>query len=359
VKFDRGFFGPQGFTSEDSGTAGAVYSVVREAILRNPYWLAADSPQSIPLPVYEVNWWRVVRGLRPFGSRWLFRDAAERAVDSRADLRWGPDGRGYRKLLHPNGVCLFGRWLMTEPNPWSGMFECGREALIIARYSTCCTETRRGFTRSLSLVGKLFPTTDPTHTEPLPTANFITQDDLGGSGSRFINDVICRNAPDVTPWRRGWGAPVLLLSGVLFKLLDREPAIRQLYPIAELGKPAGTPTRAPQFLRLVVDRNQPRVGEPGEPLDFRQEILQQVDASRQRTLVFHVEATDEGRVRGLLVKRGDFPRNAWKQIGRIVFDEAVCSYNGDFVVHFPHPPWRTDRNDPATQLRPRRGPHGL
>jgi hypothetical protein len=35
----------------------------------------------------------------------------------------------------------------------------------------------------------------------------------------------------------------------------------------------------------------------------------------------------------------------------LVFDNAVVSYNGDFVIHFTHPTWRDDRNDPATATR--------
>ena len=41
----------------------------------------------------------------------------------------------------------------------------------------------------------------------------------------------------------------------------------------------------------------------------------------------------------------------WRQIGQLVFDNAVASYNGDAVVHFTHPTWREDRNDPATATR--------
>jgi hypothetical protein len=32
-------------------------------------------------------------------------------------------------------------------------------------------------------------------------------------------------------------------------------------------------------------------------------------------------------------------------------DDAVASYNGDHVIHFNHPTWRGDRNDPATATR--------
>jgi hypothetical protein len=41
----------------------------------------------------------------------------------------------------------------------------------------------------------------------------------------------------------------------------------------------------------------------------------------------------------------------WRQIGTLVFDNAVVSYNGDAVIHFSHPTWREDRNDPATATR--------
>src|SRR3954463_11447125 len=74
----------------------------------------------------------------------MLRKAAERTVDSQADLRWGPDRKGFRHLLHPNGVCLTGEWRITAPTEYSGYFATGSSALVVARYSTCCTETRRG-----------------------------------------------------------------------------------------------------------------------------------------------------------------------------------------------------------------------
>ena len=71
--------------------------------------------------------------------------------------------------FHPNGVCLTGTWRILERSEYTGYFTHGTVALIVARYSTCCTETRRGHTRSLSLAGKLFPTVDVNHAEPLRT----------------------------------------------------------------------------------------------------------------------------------------------------------------------------------------------
>jgi hypothetical protein len=254
--------------------------------------------------------------------------------------------------LHPNGVCLAGEWRITAPTEYSGYFATGSVALAIGRYSTCCTETRRGHTRSLALVGKLYPTTDREHTAPLRTANFITQEDIGGAYSRFINDAELRNAPDTTVSRRGGGVPILLLTGFTFGRVDKQPSIRQLYAIAELGKPAESPTRAPEFMRLIVHPDQPRIA--GDDLDFRDEILAQIfdrgDALRKRTLTFNIEVTDEGRTTGTALRQRRTFAN-WRHIGHLTFDNAVASWNGDSVIHFNHPTWREDRNDPATATR--------
>jgi hypothetical protein len=285
--------------------------------------------------------------------RGLFQ-ASPRAVDSHADLRWGTDGKGFLRLLHPNGVCLTGLWEITEETPYSGYFRKGSQALTVGRYSTCCTETRRGRTRSLALVGKLFPTTDLGHADPLRTASFFTQQDFGGDNTDFINDAELRNAPDTRLWRRGVGAPILVLSGLAFLRADKEPTVRQLYQIAELGKPRTEPTLAPAFMRLRVAPGQPRIGAAGDELDFRDEIMAQFYdrgvPTPKRTLTFQIEVTDEGTTRGLPVYERRTNTN-WRPIGRLVFDQAVASYNGDCVIHFNHPTWRADRNDPATATR--------
>ena len=224
--------------------------------------------------------------------------------------------------------------------------------MLVARYSTCCTETRRGYTRSLAMVGKLFPTTDADHSQPLRTASFITQEDIAGEHTDYINDAELRNAPDVHAWRRGGGMPILLITGALFQRVDKEPSHRQLYQIAELGKPANETTRCPEFMRLLVAPEQPRI--EGASLDFREEIMTQIfdpgDAMPKRTLTFNIEVTDKGSTRG----PGVFQRRTfsnWRRIGKLTFDNAVVSYNGDYVIHFNHPTWRNDRNDPSTATR--------
>jgi hypothetical protein len=349
--FDRSYFGPQGITAGDRADGGSRFAEVRAALLANAYYLTWGGPGEPPLPVYEVTLGRVLRGVFSPGKRWAFLQAARRTLESRADLRWGPDGRGFRRLLHPNGICLTGTWEIDEApagTAYTGYFRPGSRALIVGRYSTCCTETRSGHYRSLSLVGKLFPTTDRDDPRPYRTANFITQEDLGGARSRRINDAELRNAPNTTPWRRGRALPVLLVTALAFRLVDKQIANRQLYPIAELGHPENEPTKSPEFMRLVVDPSPEPI--EGEQLDFRDEILARIydkgETEPKRVLTFHIEVSDEGRTRGVLIQRRLIKN--WRRIGRINFVEAVASYNGDFVLHFHHPPWRNNRDKPSS-----------
>lgn len=344
--------GNEGVSAEDHSYRGSRFSVVQDAVLSNPYqknWGSAGEP---PMPVYEVTLSSLLSGILPFDPLFIFRRAVERAVDSAADLRWGPDRKGFRRLLHPNGICLTGLWKITEETSYSGYFRKDSQALIVGRYSTCCSETRRGRTRSLSMVGKLFPTTDPDHVDPLRTANFMTQQDIGGDYADYINDAELRNAPDTTLWRRGAGIPILAITGLTFNRVDKKPSIRQLYEIAELGKPKDEPTRAPTFMRLLVAPDQPRI--PGDGLDFRDEIMAQIyehgAPEPKRRLTFQIEVTDEGETHGLSAYERRTFRN-WRQIGTITYDKAAASYNGDFVIHFHHPSWRDDQNDPATATR--------
>ena len=335
---------PVEISSEDRAYSGSRYSDVVTAIFTNPYQRVWGRQGEPALPVHKVTFRSVASGML---------SASERAIDSHADLRWSANRLGFRRLVHPNGVCLTGTWRILERTDYTGYFTQGSVALIVARYSTCCTETRRGRTRSLSLAGKLFPTVDVNHTQPLVTANFMTQEDIGGANTDYINDAELRNAPDITAFRRGaGGVPTLLVTGRAFEKADKEPGIRQMYQVAELGKPDNLPTRAPEFMRLMVSPNQPRI--PGGEIDFRDEVLAQLfdrgDPVPKRTLRFTIEVTDQGSVSGPAFKvRRTFSN--WKAIGELVFDNAVASHNGDAVLHFNHPTWRSDRNDPKTGTR--------
>lgn len=348
--------GMQGVTAEDRPVfAGSRFSVVRDAIFANPYQKVWGAPGNAPLERFPVTFLPLLKGILPGGKSWHFLAAAKRVLASDADLRWGTDGKGFRRMLHANAVCMTGVWEVTEETPYTGYFRKGSRGLIVARYSTCCTETRRGNTRSLSMIGRIYPTTDPNHPTPLPTASFITQEDIGGENTPYINDAKLRNAPNTTATRRGSGMPILLLTGLVLNIAEKQPTIRQVYQIAELGKPPSEPTRAPEFMQLTVAPGQPVI--PGDDLDFRDEIMAHIydpgDPTPKRKLVFNVETSDTGTTHGLPIKERRDITN-WKKIGTMTFDAAVVSLNGDRVFHVNHPAWREDRNDPTTVVKPKR-----
>lgn len=343
----------QSYSSADRAYNGSSYQEVRDAIFANPYYNIWRAGDRFGLPVYAVTFRSVVRGIVS-RCNFQFKNASKRTVDSKADLRWGTDLRGQRRLLHPNGVCLTGLWEVDDDADYgyTGYFKKASKGRVIARYSTCCTETRRNRNRSLSLVGKIYPMEEES--KKIVPANFITQEDLGGTKTGFVNDAELRNAPHTTFWRRGWGIPILMLTGLTFKFADQEVTQRQLYEIAELGK-GKEETRAPKFMRLKIARSQERVD---GHVDFRDEIMAHIfdsgDPDPKRKLVFNIEVSDKGgEARGTLLQRRKIPEDSWRLIGRITFDDAVVSYNGDFVIHFHHPAWREDRNDPETVARKR------
>lgn len=344
--------GYEQFSDEDRVYAGSRYRDVVDAVFANPYQKVWGRPGEPELPNEAPTIVSVFGRLLKRIWDHRFEHAAARAVDSAADLRWGPDRKGFKRLLHPNGICLTGRWHITEDNPYSGYFARGSEALVVGRYSSGASGNRRGQVRSHALVGKLFPTTDPDHATPLRPANFITQEDIGGERTASINDAVLRNAPDVTVFRRGPSGTLLVKVASVFRRVDQEPTIRQVYQIAELGKPAGQPTRAPAFMQLLVAPGHPVI--PGADLDYRDEVMAQIfdpgDPVPRRTLTFTINVTDDGTTHGTPFRvRRTFAN--WRQIGVLVFDNAVASYNGDAVIHFTHPTWRQDRNDPATATR--------
>jgi hypothetical protein len=105
-------------------------------------------------------------------------------------------------------------------------------------------------------------------------------------------------------------------------------------------------------MRLTVTPDQPRI--QGAGLDFRDEIMAQIydrgDVRPKRVLTFNIQVTDDGETHGPPFRERRTFRN-WRRIGTITIDRAVVSYNGDFVIHFHHPTWRDDQNDPATATR--------
>lgn len=320
---------PQALNEADRSYRGSRFAEVKQAIFSEPYQKVWGGNGAKPLPRHKATLWSL---LRPG----VFRQAAERTIASKADLRWGPDGKGVQRLLHPNGICLTGLWEITEESPYSGFFRNGSRGLVIARSSSHGTHTTRDKKRSYSIAGKIFPTTDPN--EECVPANFFTQHDLGGTRAQRITEVAMRNTPDVTLLNRGKDIPILLLSGLVFKRADAEPARRQLHDIAELGPSPGVPLRAPEFMQLTASPGSLAIDED----DYRDEIMAHIfdrgDPAPKRKLSFDISVSDTGRMKGRVKQRWIIEN--WKKLGTLTFDDAVISHNGDFVIHFHHPPWR-------------------
>ena len=110
---------------------------------------------------------------------------------------------------------MTGLWDITEDSGYTGYFQKGSKALVVARYSNGGA-VQRGKPRGQGIAGKLFPTTDPNQQEPLKTANFFTIDDIVGASTRYVNDVDFVNAPNVTLSNDWATAPIVLTAGVVF-----------------------------------------------------------------------------------------------------------------------------------------------
>lgn len=353
-------FGVAELVEEDRVYLGSRYSDVRDAVFANPYQKVWGAPGEPPLPFVAPTLAHMKQAL-PNGEN-VLAAAAARTVDSRLDLRWGPDGKGFRRIVHPHGVCLAGLWRITEDNDYSGYFTKGSEALVIARYSNG-VQVKRGNPRGQGIAGKLFPTNDPHHAEPLRTANFFVIEDIVGSFTKYLGEVQFVNAPNVTITNDLGSCPMAVSLKKAFEKADVSAIERQLHEVAELGKAPGAPTRTPRFMKLMLEPGHPVI--EGEELDSRDEILAMMfdkgDPAPKRKLTFSIEVTDEGelkkqsflgRVRTLDAKEMLFEN--WRRIGTLTFDNGVASYNGDHVLHFHHPYWREDRNDPATAFRKER-----
>ena len=106
--------GSEQFSDEDRVYAGSRFRDVVAAAFANPYQQVWGREGEPPLPNEAVTMRTVFGNLLSRHWNRRFERASERAVDSRADLRWGPDRKGFRRFLHPNGICLTGRWQITE-----------------------------------------------------------------------------------------------------------------------------------------------------------------------------------------------------------------------------------------------------
>ena len=119
-------FGIEEVVGEDRAYTGSRFSEVRDAVFGQPYPGTLDGDGR--MPTYAVTLRSVVQGLlkMPFGRSYVFRQAVARTVDSQADLRWGPDRKGFRRCcIRTESACP---GCGKSPNPRSTPDTSHREA---------------------------------------------------------------------------------------------------------------------------------------------------------------------------------------------------------------------------------------
>ncbi len=88
---------------------------MRDALFANPYQEIWGASGSRRWPSANPRCQASCAASCPFGRRHIFRQASERA--GRLARGLGPDGKGFRRRIHPNGFCLTGLREITEEKP--------------------------------------------------------------------------------------------------------------------------------------------------------------------------------------------------------------------------------------------------
>ena len=245
---------------------------------------------------------------------------AKRTIDKRDDLL--PE---FNKLLHPNGVCLKGKWNITEGTPYTGYYATGSEGLIIARASVALSDTTQGNNRGFGFAGKIYPATDQNDMNKYKTANFFVIDNLGGTKEKYYTNAAMVNEPDVSLRLRLLG--LLLKAKKAFGGADSHPGTRQLYEISELGIDESIESVTPRWMMILGDVE--NINEE----DFRDEL--DVDLY-DGGLKFSIYTSDTNNIPN---KKSS---EDWNKIGFIIFDESVVSSSCDHRLHFHHAKWRDE-----------------
>lgn len=292
-------------------TMGSAQAKMYEGSTYSSVWSQVESDTYKTLPKNKIS----VASLFGFLKSKIKR-AANRTLNDRSDIL--PQ---FRKLAHPNGICLTGTWEITEDNPYGGYFKKGSEALIIARASTAMSATTQGRNRAFGLAGKLFPTNNPLSEEKFQTASFFLVDDLGGTKARHYTDVEMTNAPKTSVTTAVVAHAIYAAKLALtFGKADANPNIRQVYEISELGEDNLDSVRTPEFMKIGAQK-----GQTVDRKDFRDEL--------------RIENYNGELLMDISVASGEAKK--WKKIGVVRFTESETSNSCDHRLHFPHPKWRS------------------
>lgn len=244
---------------------------------------------------------------------------AKRTLEEHANIL-----KPFNKLAHPNGICFKGVWNIHADTKYSGYFKQDSSALIIVRASTAMSNTERGKIRSFGFAGKLFPTLDPDEIVDENTANFFLIDDLGGTRADHYTDVALTNEPAISKNSEVLKSLLYVLKlARTFARVDKNPGIRQVYEISQLGETGSLTT--PRWMKVEAEQ-----GQTVDAKDFRDEL----SIAENEVLIFSISVASEKRNSEI----------EWMNVGTITLDTSVISKSCDHRLHFHHPVWKPGLN---------------
>lgn len=304
----------------DGTTDSAVPASIPPRYTAEGVWAAIKSDPYGQLPVLPVTLGALSSGVINPSPDLL----TDRAVSTVADT----DNLlpRFTKLLHANGICVKGRWVIDTPSPYTGAFANGTDKAFIGRISVALGKINRGDYRAFGFAGKIFDVgPDAGAVQSYKTANFFTIDDLIGTKTANFHDTELSNEPLVTTSNLAFQSPVVAAIGaasaVAFKMADVSTTIRQLYEISELGLTNPASAVTPKWMHLKGITRMKN----GHP-DFRRD-LEMANYPNGMIYAIKVSSTSQASV---------------KPVGRIVIEESVASDTCDRRLHFHHPKFRND-----------------
>ena len=203
--------------------------------------------------------------------------------------------------------------------------------MIILRASAALSQIHRGEKRAFGIAGKIFPTEDSQHSNPLKTANFFVIDNLGGTyAPNFLDSPMTNDITNIAFGVENIGQTGILVAalkafGFAEKVMGKVLTVRQLYEISQLGEADGNEIVTPAYIK-IQGQNGPRT----ELSDFRDDLRLENNGGSIR---LDISVAADGKLG---------KEKSWSKIGFIELTQDTTAEGCDHRVHFHHPGWRSD-----------------